>query len=196
MAESASGSPQPPQEGGAAVMEQPVLGSRRLSNILVASVVTTGGLGFLLTSASSFLGTDLLPIGHPAELLWVPQGLVMGLYGLAAALLSTYLWVVIGIDVGAGSNRFDKRAGTATISRRGFRQQINVQINVQIPLRDVQAVKVEVRDGLNPRRRLSLKVQGRRDMPLTRVGEPMPLADLELSGARLARFLGVPLEGV
>lgn len=192
MAESASGSSPSAQEASGALMEQAVLGSRRLSNILVAAAVTTGGIGFLLTSASSFFGTDLLPIGHPAELAWVPQGLVMGLYGLAAALLSTYLWLVIGIDVGAGSNRFDKRAGTVTITRRGFRQQINVEI----PLRDVQAVKVEVRDGLNPRRRLSLKVQGRRDMPLTRVGEPMPLADLELSGARLARFLGVPLEGV
>jgi hypothetical protein len=99
---------------------------------------------------------------------------------------------VIGIDVGSGSNSFDRRAGTVTIQRRGFRSLINVEI----PLREVQAVKVEVRDGLNPRRRLSLKLQGRRDMPLTRVGEPMPLADLELSGARLARFLGVPLEGV
>lgn len=192
MAESASGRSPSAQDASGAVMEQAVLGSRRLSNILVAAAVTTGGIGFLLTSASSFFGTDLLPIGHPAELAWVPQGLVMGLYGLAAALLSTYLWLVIGIDVGAGSNRFDKRSGTATISRRGFRQQIQVEI----PLRDVQAVKVDVRDGLNPRRRLSLKVQGRRDMPLTRVGEPMPLADLELSGARLARFLGVPLEGV
>jgi hypothetical protein len=28
------------------------------------------------------------------------------------------------------------------------------------------------------------------------VGEPLPLAELELSGAQLARFLGVPLEGV
>jgi hypothetical protein len=191
-AESASAVPQPPQASGAAVIEQPVLGSRRLSNILVAAAVSTGGLGFLLTSASSYLGTDLLPVGHPAELIWVPQGLVMGLYGLAAALLSTYLWLVIGLDVGAGSNRFDKRAGVATIRRRGFRQRIEVEI----PLRDVQAVKVEVRDGLNPRRRLSLRLQGRRDMPLTRVGEPMPLADLELSGARLARFLGVPLEGI
>lgn len=192
IAESASGSSPSAQDASGALMEQAVLGSRRLSNFLVAAAVTTGGIGFLLTSASSFFGTDLLPIGHPAELAWVPQGLVMGLYGLAAALLSTYLWLVIGIDVGAGSNRFDKRSGTATITRRGFRQQINLEI----PLRDVQAVKVEVRDGLNPRRRLSLKVQGRRDMPLTRVGEPMPLADLELSGARLARFLGVPLEGV
>ncbi|MEB3261772.1 MAG: photosystem I assembly protein Ycf4 [Cyanobacteriota bacterium] len=173
-------------------MQQPVLGSRRLSNILVAAVVSTGGLGFLLTSASSYSGSDLLPIGHPAELAWVPQGLVMGLYGLAAALLSSYLWLVIAIDVGSGSNSFDKRSGTATIQRRGFRSLISVEI----PLREVQAVKVEVRDGLNPRRRLSLKLQGRRDMPLTRVGEPLPLADLELSGARLARFLGVPLEGV
>lgn len=192
MAESASGSSPSTQDASGALMEQAVLGSRRLSNILVAAAVTTGGIGFLLTSASSYFGTDLLPIGHPAELAWVPQGLVMGLYGLAAALLSTYLWLVIGIDVGAGSNRFDKRSGTATITRRGFRELIKVEI----PLRDVQAVKVDVRDGLNPRRRLSLKLQGRRDMPLTRVGEPMPLADLELSGARLARFLGVPLEGV
>jgi hypothetical protein len=28
------------------------------------------------------------------------------------------------------------------------------------------------------------------------VGEPLPLAELELTGARLARFLGVPLEGL
>jgi hypothetical protein len=192
MAESAAGSSDLPGQNGGSLMEQAVLGSRRSSNVLVAAVVTAGGLGFLLTSASSFTGTDLLPVGHPAELAWVPQGLVMGLYGLAATLLATYLWLVIGLDVGAGSNRFDLRSGTAVISRRGFRRLISVEV----PLRDVQAVKVEVRDGLNPRRRLSLRLKGRRDMPLTRVGEPMPLADLELSGARLARFLGVPLEGL
>jgi len=174
------------------VLEQPVLGSRRLSNMLVASAVSAGGVGFLLTSLSSRLGRDLLPIGHPAALEFVPQGLVMGLYGVAAVLLATYLWAVIAIDVGAGSNRFDRTSGEATISRRGFRQRIDVSI----PLNQIQAVKVEVRDGLNPRRRLALRVQGRRDMPLTRVGEPLPLAELELGGAKLARFLGVPLEGL
>jgi uncharacterized membrane protein YdbT with pleckstrin-like domain len=174
------------------LLEQGVLGSRRLSNVLVAAVVSTGGLGFLLTSASSYLGTDLLPIGHPAALSWVPQGLVMGLYGIAAALLATYLWTVIALDIGAGANRFDKATGTLTVTRRGFRELISVTT----PLKDIQAVKVDVRDGLNPRRRLALRVQGRRDLPLTRVGEPMPLADLERGGAELARFLGVPLEGV
>jgi hypothetical protein len=198
----ASQSPAPPapsssQASGQAsanaqLLELAVLGSRRLSNTLVASLVSTGGLGFLLTSASSYTGIDLLPIGHPAELIWVPQGLVMGLYGLAAIALSTYLWVVIGIDLGSGSNRFDKASGQVTITRRGFRRLIEVVL----PLRDVQAVKVEVRDGLSPRRRLSLRLQGRRDLPLTRIGEPMPLAQLELEGAQLARFLGVPLDGV
>ena len=176
----------------AAVLEQPVLGSRRLSNFLVASAVTIGGVGFLLASLSSYLGRDLLPLGHPAALVFVPQGLVMGLYSLAAALLATYLWYVIAVNVGAGSNRFDKDAGVVTISRRGFRKPVLVEI----PLKDVKAVKVEVRDGFNARRRVALRIQGRRDMPLTRVGEPLPLAQLEKDGAELARFLGVNLEGL
>jgi hypothetical protein len=174
------------------VLEQAVIGSRRLSNLLVALAVSLGGVGFLLTSLSSRLGRDLLPIGHPADLVWVPQGLVMGLYSAAAVLLATYLWTVIALDVGSGSNRFDRSSGQALISRRAFRQRIDLAI----PLREIQAVKVEVRDGLSPQRRLSLRVQGRRDLPLTRVGEPMPLAELERSGAELARFLGVPLEGL
>ncbi len=174
------------------LLELSVLGSRRLSNLLVALAVSIGGIGFLLASASSRFGRNLLPMGHPAELIWVPQGLVMGLYGIAAVLLATYLWTVIAIDVGSGSNRFDRAASQAVISRQGFRQRIEVVI----PLREIQAVKVEVREGISPQRRLALRVQGRRDLPLTRVGEPMPLADLELSGARLARFLGVPLEGL
>ncbi|MFM7267853.1 MAG: photosystem I assembly protein Ycf4 [Cyanobium sp.] len=174
------------------VLEQLVLGSRRLSNLLVASAVSLGGVGFVLTSLSSRLGRDLLPVGHPAELVWVPQGLVMGLYGGAAVLLAVYLWGVIVVDVGSGSNRFDRRSGQARISRQAFRQRIDVAI----PLGEIQAVKVEVRDGLSPQRRLALRVKGRRDLPLTRVGEPVPLADLERSGAELARFLGVPLEGL
>jgi hypothetical protein len=62
------------------VMDLAVVGSRRLSNLLVASAVSIGGIGFLLTSASSRLGRNLMPIGHAADLTWVPQGLVMGLY--------------------------------------------------------------------------------------------------------------------
>jgi hypothetical protein len=174
------------------VFEQRVVGARRLSNVLVAIAVSLGGTGFLLASLSSRLGHDLLPVLHAAELTWIPQGIVMGLYGLAAVALATYLWVVISVDLGSGFNRFDKASGRAVISRRGLRRLIEVDI----PLRDIQAVRLEVREGISPLRRLALRIQGRRDLPLTRVGEPLPLADLELSGATLARFLGVPLEGL
>lgn len=180
----------PPRD--ADVLEQSVLGSRRLSNFLVAAAVTLGGVGFLLASLSSYFGRNLLPGLHPSDLPWVPQGLVMGLYGVAALLLATYLWTVISVDLGGGSNSFDKRSGLAVISRQGLRQRIKVEV----PLRDIQAVKVEIRDGLSPMRRLALRIQGRRDLPLSRIGEPIPLADLEFDGATLARFLGVPLEGL
>lgn len=174
------------------VLEQPVLGSRRFSNFLVASAVSLGGGGFLLASLSSRLGKNLLPGLSASDLIWVPQGLVMGLYGIAALLLALYLWIVITLDLGGGSNRFDKSIGAALISRQGLRKMIIVEI----PLRDIQAVKVELREGLSPLRRLALRIQGRPDLPLSRIGEPIPLAELELSGARLARFLGVPLEGI
>jgi hypothetical protein len=116
----------------------------------------------------------------------------MGLYGLAGVLLASYLWAMLAVDLGAGSNRFDKAAGLVTISRRGYFRQISAEF----PLKDVKAVKVEVRDGFNPLRRVSLRVKGRRDISLTRVGQPLPLAQLEQAGAELARFLDVNLEGL
>jgi hypothetical protein len=174
------------------ILEQRVTGSRRLSNLLAALAVSIGGTGFFLASLSSKLGHDLLPILHGSQLVWIPQGIVMGLYGLAALLLATYLWIVIAVNLGSGTNCFNKSKGIAIISRNGLRRPIEVEI----PLRDIQAVKLEIRDGISPLRRLSLRIQGRRDLPLTRVGEPQPLAELELSGAKLARFLGVPLEGL
>ena len=41
-----------------------------------------------------------------------------------------------------------------------------------------------------------MRIQGRRDLPLSGVGQPPALAELEKEGAELARFLGVNLEGI
>jgi len=57
-------------------------------------------------------------------------------------------------------------------------------------------VKAEIKEGLNPKRSLYLRIKGRRNIPLTRVGEPLSLSELENRGAELARFLSVPLEGI
>jgi hypothetical protein len=60
----------------------------------------------------------------------------------------------------------------------------------------VQSVRVEIKEGINPRRALYLRAKGRRDIPLTRVGQPLSLKELETKGAQLAKFLEVPLEGL
>ena len=172
-------------------LEQQIKGSRQTSNFIVGSMVTIGGVGFLLASFSSYFGTDLLPLGKPSTLIFVPQGLVMGLYGIAASLLSIYLWRLIAVDFGSGRNCFDKDLGTLVISRKGFLKEIKIEI----PLKEIKAVKLDAREGFNSRRRICLRIQGRKDLPISKVGSPPPLFELEEQGAELARFLGVNLEG-
>ena len=181
-----------PVKSGQMQLEQRVAGSRRSSNYIVGSMISIGGVGFLLASLSSYLGRDFLPLGHPGSFIFVPQGLIMGLYGIAAFLLALYQWALVVVDFGAGSNLFDKESGKLSVSRRALFKKINLEI----PLKDVKAVKIEVREGINPLRRISLRVQGRKDMPLSGVGQLQPLEELEKDGAELARFLDVNLEGI
>ena len=119
----------------------------------------------------------------------------MGFYGLVGLLLSLYLWLTILWDVGGGYNEFNRESGTVKIFRWGFPGK-NRKIELNFKTDDVQAVKVDLKEGLNPKRSLYLRVKGRRDIPLTRVGQPIALSELENQGAELARFLGVPLEGL
>ncbi|KAB8331661.1 photosystem I assembly protein Ycf4 [Scytonema tolypothrichoides VB-61278] len=177
------------------VLHQKVLGSRRLSNYWWASVVSLGAAGFLLAGISSYLKINLLIVSDATQLVFVPQGLVMGLYGTAGLLLALYLWLTILWDVGGGYNEFNLENGTITIFRWGYPGK-NRRIEIKSSTEDVQSVRVQVKEGLNPRRELYLRVKGRRDIPLTRVGQPLSLQELEIQGAELARFLGVPLEGL
>lgn len=177
------------------VLRKEVVGSRRLSNYWWATVILGGGLGFLLSSISSYLKVNLLPFSDPTQLIFIPQGLVMGFYGVAALLLATYLWLVILWDVGGGYNEFNRDTGMLTIFRWGSPGK-NRRIEVTHKLEDVQAIRVQIKEGLNPKRSLYLRIKGKGDIPLTRVGQPMALAQLETEGAELARFLGVPLEGL
>jgi hypothetical protein len=180
---------------GDRVLHQNVLGSRRFSNYWWATIVTLGATGFLLAGVSSYLKVNLLIVTDPSQLVFVPQGLVMGLYGTAGVLLALYLWLVIVWDVGGGYNEFNQESGTIKIFRNGFPGK-NRQIEIDGRIQDVQSVRITVKEGLNPVRAIYLRVKGRRDIPLTRVGQPLSLTELETQGAELARFLGVPLEGL
>lgn len=172
-----------------------ILGSRRLSNYFWAVVITIGGTGFLLSGLSSYWKINLLLVSDTTNLQFIPQGIALTFYGIAGCLIATYLWLVILWDVGSGYNEFDQTTGQVTISRSGFPGK-NRCVKVNIPIEEVQSIRAEIKEGLNPKRVLYLRSQKFRDIPLTRVGEPIALSVLENQGAELARFLQVPLEGL
>jgi hypothetical protein len=177
------------------LLRQSILGARRPSNYFWAATSTIGGVGFLLSSLSSYLKVNLLPISDPTQLVFIPQGIAMGFYGIAGSLLGLYLWLIIIWNVGGGYNEFNRETGLVKIFRWGFPGQ-NRRIEVTHPTEDVQSIRVEIREGINPRRNLYLRIKGKGDIPLTRVGQPIALSELENQGAELARFLAVPLEGL
>lgn len=177
------------------IIRQQVLGSRRFSNYWWAIIVSLGATGFFLAALSSYFKVNLLPIGDATQLVFLPQGVAMGFYGVAGILLALYLWVVIILDVGGGYNEFNKETGMVQIFRWGFPGK-NRRIEFGCRTQDVQSIRVDIKEGLNPRRALYLRTKDRREIPLTRVGQPLSLSELENQGAELARFLAVPLEGL
>lgn len=177
------------------VLHYDVVGARRFSNYWWATVILVGGAGFFLAGLSSYLNVNLLPVGEPIDLIFIPQGIAMGFYGLAGLLLSIYLWLTIFWNIGGGYNEFDRSTGQVKVFRQGYPGK-NRKVEVTCRLGDVQSVRVQIREGLNPQRALYLRIKGRGDVPLTRVGQPLPLTQVENQAAEIARFLGVPMEGL
>lgn len=165
-----------------------VIGSRRISNYWWTTIIGMGGLGFLLTGLSSYFQFNLLPIIHSENIVFFPQGLVMCFYGFLGLIFSFYLGLTILWSVGEGFNEFDKQKGSIRIFRWGFPGN-NRRIDISYAIEDVKAIRVELKDGLNPRRTIYLCIKGQREIPLTRVGQPMTLEEVETQAAELARFL-------
>ena len=213
-----------------------VVGSRRFSNYWWASIILLGGFGFLLTGVSSYLNSDLLPFINSKNILFFPQGLVMCFYGILGLIFSCYLWLTLFWGVGGGFNEFNKKQGIVRIFRWGFPGK-NRRIDLSYDIKDIEAIRVEIKEGLNPRRILYIRVKGnttsftssqnsegknfnknsvknlstrntnnvvgitqdlslqsKRDIPLTRIGQPTTLEDIEKQAAELAKFLQVSLE--
>ena len=174
-------------------IEQKIGGSRKISNYIIGGMLTIGGVGFILASISSYTGRDLLPLGNPSSLLFVPQGIIMGAYGVIANLLNIYLWYLVYINFGSGSNSFDKASNLVEIKRKGLFKDIEVKLNFD----EIKSVKLDISEGFNPRRRIALVLKGRKKvLPLSGAGELKPLLQIEEEGARLAKFLNVNLEGL
>lgn len=182
------------QSSQSQILRYDIVGARRFSNYCFAAIVAIGASGFLLAGISSFLKVNLLPFSEPLQLDFIPQGIALSFYGVAGTLLEIYLLYVMAIDYGGGYNEFDRNSGKITIFRRGRSKSKNLEFTYKIA--DVQALRVEIRNGLNPKRSLYLRVKGKGDLPLTEVGQPISLTALEDRAAEIAKFLAVPLEGL
>jgi hypothetical protein len=167
-------------------------GSRRFSNYWWAGVIFLGSFGFLLTGLSSYLSFNLLPLIHSENILFFPQGLVMCFYGVLGFIFSIYLGLTIFWSVGSGFNEFNKKDGLVRIFRWGFPGK-NRRIDLSYALTDIEAIRVELQEGINPRRTIYLRVKGNREIPITRIGQPMSLEEVETQAAELAKFLQIDL---
>jgi hypothetical protein len=122
-----------------------------------------------------------------------PQGIVMTFYGVIGMLLSLFLLVNIIFNVGGGYNKYDKNIGKVEIFRLGFPLQIK-EIYLSYSFKDVRSIKLSIQEGLNPKREIYLCTKDQREIPLTRVGEPLLLSSIEEEAVDLSLFLNVPLE--
>lgn len=188
-----------------------IVGERRLSNYWWATVICIGSFGFFFTGISSYFQT-LIPSGGESNLNsfvlsffsnifqskdinFFPQGLLMCFYGSLGFLLSIYWWFLIFWNVGGGFNEFNKKENFIRIFRWGYPGK-NRKIDLYYTLKDVESIRVEIQQGFDSQRTIYLKLKGNREIPITGIGQPLTLKEIEKQASELANFLQVSLEGL
>nr|AOY36042.1 photosystem I assembly protein Ycf4 [Hariotina sp. MMOGRB0030F] len=197
-----------------------IVGERRFSNYWWATLIFIGSVGFLFTGVSSYLTMLNFSISFSSnnEVLnsipgfnfilqnmfhtsttetihFFPQGLLMCFYGSLGFLLSLYWWFLIFWNVGGGFNEFNKKENFIRIFRWGYPGK-NRKIDLYYTLKDVESIRVEIQQGLDSQRTIFLKFKGNREIPITGIGQPLTLQEIEKQASELANFLQVSLEGL
>lgn len=169
-----------------------VIGSRRASNFIWAFLILGGSISFLITGLSSYFHYNILFIFNSNNIVFFPQGLIMCFYGFLGLIFGVYLWLTIFWSVGGGFNEFNKVNGIVRIFRWGFPGK-NRRILLEYSLNKIEAIRIELKQGFNPKRMIYLQIRGKNEIPLTRIGQPLTLEEIELQASELAKFLQVSL---
>ena len=135
-----------------------ITGAKRISNYWWAFIVSFGGLAFFLTGFASFLQKGIFLFNKSKTISFLPQGLIMCFYGCLGLLFGFYLWCTIFWKVGDGFNEFNKNQGFVRIFRWGLPGK-NRRIDLQYKIDEIEGVRVELKEGVNPRRIISLKMK-------------------------------------
>ena len=172
-----------------------IIGERRLSNYWWSSIILLGSLSFLFTGISSYLGFSIIAIFGNTDITFFPQGLLMSFYGSLGFIVSIYWWLLIFWNVGGGFNEFNKKEGIIRIFRWGYPGK-NRRIDLSYTLKDVEAIRVELQQGFDSQRTIYLRLKNKREIPITGIGQPLTLKEIEKQASDLANFLQVSLEGL
>lgn len=172
-----------------------IIGSRRFSNYWWATIIFLGGFSFFIIGLSSYLKQALFIPLQKEILVFLPNGLVMTFYGTIGIIVSIFLWLTIIWNVGSGYNEFNNDKELITIFRLGFPGKNRI-LKLQYKKKEINSIKVSIKDGLNPKREIFLKTKDKREIPLTHVSQPLLLSEIENKARNLSAFLGVYLEGV
>ena len=149
-----------------------ITGAKRISNYWWAFIVSLGGLSFFLTGFASFLQKSILLFNQSKSISFLPQGLIMCFYGCLGLLFGFYLWCTIIWKVGDGFNEFNKDQGSVRIFRWGLPGK-NRRIDFQYKMDEIEGVRVELKEGVNPQRVISLKMKGtEKRESLSKKGKP------------------------
>lgn len=155
-----------PSPLGLAVRRYIIVGERRLSNYWWTLVIFLGACGFLYTGFSAYMGQSLLSLitksasdSNSFGIEFFPQGLLMSFYGSLGLLLSFYWILLIFWNVGGGFNEFNKKEGFIRIFRWGYPGK-NRKIDFIYALKDVEAIRVEIKQGFDPQRTIYLRLKG------------------------------------
>jgi len=180
------------------IEQQPLIrtyieGSRQMSNIFWALVVSAGGLGFFLSGLSSFFKVNLLIFSDSTNLSFIPQGIVLVFYGTIGLTLGLFLWLTIWWDIGFGYNEYSKEQQRVILYRKGFPGK-NRELRLKFDFEELKSIKMFIRDGLNPKRQLFLCLTDSREIPLTGSDKPTALNKIETEALNLAKYLNIYLE--
>nr|AEQ94238.2 photosystem I assembly protein ycf4 [Eutreptia viridis] len=177
------------------ILYEKVIGSRNSSNLFWTIIILFASLGFLIVGISSYLKYNLIEFFNSDSILFFPQGLVMSIYGVLGIIISSYQWFTIFLKIGEGYNKIDTKKRQFEIFRWGFPGK-NREINLKYPFDDIDLIKVEIVEGINPKRTIYLKLKNKSEIPLNSSQRFLSINELEKKTTQLAEILQVSIEGL
>lgn len=182
---------------------QLISGSRKTINLFCALILFFGSVGFLVFGLNRYSVIWYLPFEHLKKKVYVPQPsviplfpqqmIVMCFYGIAGLFISCYLWSTILWSVGSGYNLFDRQKGIVRIFRWGF-PGTGRRIILQFLMKEIKYLRIKVKRGFFARRVLYMEIRGEGGFPLLSTYKDIRDKEIEEEAAKLAYFLGVPIE--